>query len=188
MCESVIRWDVAYERKQTVCVQYCNHYCIMEFFLLCIYHCSKERDFYEQEIYNKNTLLWSCSRHSIILTRISFIQSAHRSRQYVRISLAHPIVMADCLWVPLPSATGIGADVVGTTMFSALGIPGSRLAALVALFGHPQSNFKNLNKYSSILPLSLHRSDHIDGLNSVGKLLSMRLLCIIGSPCRITVI
>lgn len=93
---------------------------------------------------------------SIVLTRFLSFYLPIVAVNTVRISLGNiPIVMAGLLLGPLAgAATGVVADVVGTTMFSALGyFPGFTLSAALVGFlpGVLKLYFKNLDKYSNIL-------------------------------------
>ncbi len=107
----------------------------------------------------KNTLLLALfAAISIILTRFLSFYLPIVAVNTVRISLGNiPIVLAGLLLGPFAgAATGIVADVVGTTMFSAFGyFPGFTLSAALVGFipGILKSYFKNLNKYSSILTI-----------------------------------
>jgi Putative regulator of cell autolysis len=93
---------------------------------------------------------------SIIFTRFLSFYLPIVAVNTVRISLGNiPIVLAGLLLGPFAgAATGIVADVVGTTMFSAFGyFPGFTLSAALVGFlpGILKLRFKNTDKYSNIL-------------------------------------
>lgn len=95
---------------------------------------------------------------SIVLTRFLSFYLPIVAVNTVRISLGNiPIVMAGLLLGPVAgAATGIVADVVGTTMFSAFGyFPGFTLSAALVGFlpGVLRLYFKNPDKYSNILAI-----------------------------------
>lgn len=97
---------------------------------------------------------------SIILTRFLSFYLPIVAVNTVRISLGNiPIILAGLLLGPIAgAATGIVADVVGTTMFSPFGyFPGFTLSAALVGFvpGLLRSRFKSLDKYSSILIIVL---------------------------------
>lgn len=105
----------------------------------------------------RNTLLLALfAAISIILTRFLSFYLPILAVNTVRISLGNiPLVMAGLLLGPFAgAATGIVADLIGSTMFSPLGyFPGFTLsAALVGLIpGLLRSHLKKPDKYSSIL-------------------------------------
>ncbi|HVI42377.1 MAG TPA: folate family ECF transporter S component [Anaerovoracaceae bacterium] len=105
----------------------------------------------------KNILLLALfAAISIILTRFLSFYLPIVAVNTVRISLGNiPIVLAGLLLGPIAgAATGIVADVVGTTMFSPFGyFPGFTLSAALVGFlpGILKLHFKNLDKYSNIL-------------------------------------
>lgn len=109
------------------------------------------------KISTKNILLLALfAAISIILTRFLSFYLPIVAVNTVRISLGNiPIVLAGLLLGPIAgAATGIVADVVGTTMFSAFGyFPGFTLSAAIVGFlpGVLKLAFKNLDKYSNIL-------------------------------------
>lgn len=93
---------------------------------------------------------------SIILTRFLSFYLPILAVNTVRVSLGNiPIMLAGLLLGPFAgAATGIVADLIGSTMFSGLGyFPGFTLtAALVGLVpGLIKSYVRNPDKYSSIL-------------------------------------
>ncbi len=95
---------------------------------------------------------------SIILTRFLSFYLPIVAVNTVRISLGNiPIVLAGLLLGPIAgAATGIVADVIGTTMFSAFGyFPGFTLSAALVGFlpGVLKIYFKNTDKYSNILAI-----------------------------------
>lgn len=107
----------------------------------------------------KNILLLALfAAISIILTRFLSFYLPIVAVNTVRISLGNiPIVLAGLLLGPVAgAATGIVADVVGTTMFSAFGyFPGFTLSAALVGFlpGVLKLYFKNTDKYSHILAI-----------------------------------
>jgi ECF transporter S component (folate family) len=93
---------------------------------------------------------------SIILTRFLSFYLPIVAVNTVRISLGNiPIILAGLLLGPVAgAATGIVADVIGTTMFSPFGyFPGFTLSSALVGFvpGILRLRFKSLDKYSSIL-------------------------------------
>jgi len=95
---------------------------------------------------------------SIILTRFLSFYLPVLAVNTVRISLGNiPIILAGLILGPVAgAATGIVADLVGATMFSALGyFPGFTLSAALVGFlpGILKRYFKNPGKYSNILAI-----------------------------------
>lgn len=107
----------------------------------------------------KNILLLALfAAISIILTRFLSFYLPIVAVNTVRISLGNiPIVLAGLLLGPVAgAATGIVADIVGTTMFSAFGyFPGFTLSAALVGFlpGILKLYFKSTDKYSNILAI-----------------------------------
>ncbi|MBP6492560.1 MAG: folate family ECF transporter S component [Clostridia bacterium] len=105
----------------------------------------------------KNLLLLALfAAISIIFTRFLSFYLPVMAINTVRISLGNiPIVLAGLLLGPVAgAATGIVADVIGTTMFSPFGyFPGFTLSAALVGFlpGILKAYFKDTNKYSNIL-------------------------------------
>lgn len=105
----------------------------------------------------KNLLLLALfAAISIIFTRFLSFYLPIMAINTVRISLGNiPIVLAGLLLGPVAgAATGIVADVIGTTMFSPFGyFPGFTLSAALVGFlpGILKAYFKDTNKYSNIL-------------------------------------
>lgn len=95
---------------------------------------------------------------SIILTRFLSFYLPIVAVNSVRISLGNiPIVLAGLILGPAAgAATGIVADVIGATMFSAFGyFPGFTLTAALVGFlpGVLKMYFKNPDRYSNILAI-----------------------------------
>jgi len=113
------------------------------------------------KIKTKNIMLLALfAAISIILTRFLSFYLPILAVNTVRISLGNiPIALAGLLLGPFAgAATGIVADVIGTTMFSPFGyFPGFTLSAALVGFlpGVLKLYFRNLDKYTNVFIIVL---------------------------------